>query len=287
MKKATKKYQGMFMGPDNWTDVAVAFKKNWPVVIPLGAGTKPHGFHLPNDTDEKQAEYYADWVAQNYPVCIAPNIPYFYYPAFVNYPGSGHISVETSTNLIVELCETWHKQGAQLFYVLNMGISTNTPLAAAKKILTEKKIAFDYFDLSTLDDHPDIKRIMLQKYGTHADQIETAAMLVIDSNNVHMEKAVSEDTPKKPGPLTPDVTATDKHVSVSGAWGNPLLATKEHGEIVVRVVKDMLKRDLEKLLNPQPSLGSHPQGLHTVTESNSDAKPQPTLQATSRGPSNP
>ncbi len=272
----TEQYRGLFMGTATWPDIALAFKKDWPIVIPLGAACKEHSFHLPMNTDQIQAEYYANWIAQNFPVCVAPNIPYHFFPAFIEYPDSAQIYLETATQMVIDLCVTWHKQGAPKIYVLNMSISTNKPLSAAKKILAEKNIEFDFFDLSAMDEHPDIMAITQQKNGTHADEIETSVMLYIKPEVVQIEKAVSEDTTPKEGPLTPNISATDKHVSVSGAWGNPLLATKEKGEITVRVIKEMLKKDLEKLLNSQPNLGIHSHGLHSVAASDKDANSPPT-----------
>jgi creatinine amidohydrolase len=129
---------------------------------------------------------------EKYEAIVAPTIPYSYYPAFVAYAGSSSLSREITCESLVQICNDWHKQGAQKFYVLNTGISTNKPLQDAKEQLNKSGIVFEYLDLSSLYKDKRILDITQQKMGTHADEIETSIMLHIHPEVVHMEKAQPE-----------------------------------------------------------------------------------------------
>jgi creatinine amidohydrolase len=234
-----------------WPDIETAFNNRWPIVIPLGAGCKEHGLHLPMNTDQIIAEKFADLLLHEYEILIAPTITDNYFPAFEEYPGSSTLSLETSRNLIVEKCMVWSKQGANKFYVLNTGISTKKPLSEAKQILQtfNPDILFEYLDLSLLYEHPEIKKIMQQKVGTHADEIETSIMLYLMPEIVRMDKAKAEENLDKPGPLTRVPNSLDKTISLTGAWGNPTLATREKGHVAVTVIKEMLTAGLKPFLS--------------------------------------
>jgi creatinine amidohydrolase len=235
------------MAESYWPEIAEAFDQNIPVIIPLGAGCKEHGHHLPMNTDLIMAEYLANWVFNQYQIILAPTLQDSYFPAFEEYPGSTTLSFETARDVIVEKCVGWHQQGAKQFYILNTGISTNKPLLAASQILNDKGIPFHYFDFSRIDADAQIKAIQQQTVGTHADEIETSIMLYIKPEVVKLDKARPEESPDKPGRLTRNITSTDKTISVTGAWGNPTMATIEKGVIAVRVIKEILDRELEEL----------------------------------------
>lgn len=231
-----------------WPEIENAFQENWLIVIPLGAACKEHGYHLPMNTDLIFAEKLADYIQENYEhVLVAPPITDNYYPAFVEYPGSSTLSLETATDLIVQRCLVWYKQGAKKFYIINNGVSTNEPLKAAKKILDKMcpDMMFQYLDLTLKNDDPRLNKILKQKFGTHADELETSMMMFVAPHVVDLEKAVSEDREKKPGPLTRNVNSPDKTISVSGAWGDPTLATREKGEIGVRILHEMIDNQLQ------------------------------------------
>jgi creatinine amidohydrolase len=237
--------KGIKMAEVTWVEILEAFAKNWPVVIPLGAACKEHGLHLPMNTDFLQAEYWANYIAENYEVVVSPTISDSYYPAFKAYAGSSSLSPETSCDYFVQKCAGWYEQGAQKFYVVNMGISTNKPLQAAKIILNKKGIPFEYLDLTFLDKDKRITDIMQQKLGTHADEIETSIMLYIHPEKVHIEKARPEEN-DGPGPLSPNPLADPEKytISLTGAWGNPTLATADKGKIAIEVIKEKIATEL-------------------------------------------
>ena len=42
---------GIKMAETTWPEIEQAFNNNWPIILPLGAGCKEHGHHLPMNTD--------------------------------------------------------------------------------------------------------------------------------------------------------------------------------------------------------------------------------------------
>lgn len=231
-----------------WLDIEYAFKEGWLVVIPLGASCKEHGYHLPMNTDLIIANKMADFIFETYKeIIIAPPITDSYFPAFVEYPGSSTLSLDTARDMIVQKCQLWHNQGANKFYVLNIGISTNAPLSQARVLLKENSnIIFEYLDLLEMHQDPRLTKITEQKVGTHADELETSMMLYLAPEAVHLEKAIPEVAIKK-GPLTRDPLSKDKTISISGAWGDPTLATIEKGKLVVSLLEDFIDKQLSLL----------------------------------------
>lgn len=238
----------MKMAEMTWPEINQAFQNQALIVIPLGAASKEHGYHLPMNNDLIMAEKLSEYIADTYDnVLIAPPITDSYFPAFVEYPGSTSLSLETARQLIVERCALWHQQGAKKFYIVNTGISTLEPLLEAKQIFNDQypELEFDYLDLSQKSNDPRVQAITTQNYGSHADELETSLMLALAPEIVQLEKAVPEDTPKKPGALTRDSKKTAQTVSPSGAWGNPTLASNEKGEVILKVLHEIIDAQLQ------------------------------------------
>src|ERR1700733_15160891 len=105
-------HEGIKMAETTWLNIKKSFDKKWLVVIPLGAGCKEHGLHLPMNTDLIIAEYFSDFILNNFKVLVAPTIQDSYFPAFKDYPGSSSLSLNTSRDYIVEKCRGWAEQGA-------------------------------------------------------------------------------------------------------------------------------------------------------------------------------
>lgn len=237
--------KGKFAEDLTWKSIADEFKAGSLVVLPLGAGCKEHGLHLPMNTDKILAEYFAKQLAEILPILVMPTLTYHYFPAFLDYAGSTSIDLTNSQAMITTFCEQWHVQGAKAFYILNFGVSTNKPLKAAQEQLAELGITMQFTDLLEFDKQ--LVDITEQEGGTHADELETSMMLHIKPEVVHMEKA-KEDFDNKPGKLTPFLNSDDPRAAYSptGAWGNPTLATPEKGKIIVERLLEYLCQDIQR-----------------------------------------
>jgi len=197
------------------------------IVFPLGAAAKEHGPHLPLNNDAIIAEWLAEQLRRQRPVVVAPLINLSFYPAFVDYPGSISLRMETARDLILDSCNSLARYGLTRFYVLNTGLSTLTPLAAVGALLDEH-IVFDYLRLdATLQSLPD--GMLQQTYGSHADEHETSLMLHIAAAVVNMSRAV-DDGAEGEGRLVRQ--RGEGLWSPSGVYGQATLANADKGRVI-------------------------------------------------------
>ncbi len=237
----------------SWDEAEHILTPDTVVVIALGAESKEHGRHLQLNNDFLMAEYLKKRVLDAAPqnTVIAPTINYSYYPAFLEYPGSTSLSMDTARAMVTDIVHSLAHYGPRRFYILNTGISTLRPLAQAATDLSKDGIVLRYTDL-TKDDP--VEKKLRQSGGTHADEIETSMMLYIAPESVRMKKAVRDLNPNQPGGLTRDPQGKGTY-SPTGAWGDPTLATREKGQAVVEsLVVTSLKdiEDLRQIASPPP-----------------------------------
>ena len=223
-----------------WTEAEGFLSPDRIVVLPLGAASKEHGPHLLLRNDEILAEYYARRVVAARPVAMLPTLTYGFYPAFLEYPGSVSLSFDTQRDLVAEICRSIARYGPRRFYVLNTGVSTLRPLKATAERLAAEGIVMRFTDALKVG-HEAEEVVKEQKFGTHADEIETSMVLYMQPSAVRMERAAAGGNADAKGPLTRDAGNREGVYSASGVFGDARLATWQKGERVVEAaVKDIL-----------------------------------------------
>src|SRR5690606_10065967 len=223
--------------------------------IPLGAAAKEHGPHLRLDNDLTLADYFRDRVLAEAEVVILPTVPYHYYPAFTEYPGSTTLRLETARDLIVDIVRSIARYGPRRFYVLNTGVSTKRALTPAAERLAAEGVLLRFTDLLAVAG-PVEAEIAEQPGGTHADEIETSMLLYIAPERVDMSKAVADYPPRRAhGYLARDPNTTETY-SKTGIWGDPTLATRAKGERVVEAIVAGMLADIEGLRTAELPAGS-------------------------------
>ncbi len=244
--------RGVLLEDLTWMQAEKALTRDSVVVIPLGAAAKEHGPHLKLKNDWLIAEYLKRRIVEKTNVVVAPTLNYGFYPAFVEYPGSTSVRLETSRDMLVDICRGLARFGPRRFYVLNTGISTLRALAPAAEALQADGIILRYTDLKVTE--PVEKQLRKESGGTHAEEIETSMMLYIAPETVDMSKAVKDyHAESSSGGLTRDPRAPGVY-SPSGVWGDATLATREKGRIVVEALVAAIVREIEDLAqSPVPS----------------------------------
>jgi creatinine amidohydrolase len=229
----------------SWDEAEYALTPDTVVVIALGAECKEHGRHLQLNNDFLMAEYLKKRVLDAAPqnVVVAPTINYSFYPAFLEYPGSTSLSMDTARAMFTDIIHSLAHYRPRRFYILNTGISTLRPLAQAAADLSKEGIVLRYTDF-TKDDP--VEKKVRQSGGTHADEIETSMMLYIAPETVRMKKAARDLHPNQPGGLTRDPQGKGTY-SPTGAWGDPTLATREKGQAVVESLVSTILKDIDDL----------------------------------------
>lgn len=236
----------------SWDEAERVLTPDAVVVIALGAESKEHGRHLQLNNDFLMAEYLKKRVLASAPanVVVAPTINYSYYPAFLEYPGSTSLSVDTARAMFTDIVHSLAHYGPRRFYILNTGISTLGPLTQTATDLAKDGIVLHFTDF-TKDDP--VEKKLRQSGGTHADEIETSMMLYIAPESVRMKKAARDLNLHQPGGLTRDPQGKGTY-SPTGAWGDPTLATREKGQAVTESLVSTILKDIDDLRQtPLPS----------------------------------
>ncbi|HSE30529.1 MAG TPA: creatininase family protein [Pyrinomonadaceae bacterium] len=237
--------KGVLLEDLTWVEAEKILNEQTVVVIPLGAAAKEHGPHLKLKNDWLIAEYLKTRVLDQANVVVAPTINYHFYPAFVEYPGSSTLRLETARDLIVDICKSFAHYGPRRFYILNTGVSTLRALQPAVELLAKEGLVVRYTDLLRITG-PVEKEIGQQEGGTHADEIETSMMLVIAPATVDMKKAAKDYHPSTARGLTRKPNGEGVY-SPTGIYGDATLATRAKGERIIKVLVAGVLKDIEDL----------------------------------------
>ena len=243
---AVAQQKGILLEELTWMEAEKILTPETVVVIPLGAAAKEHGPHLKLKNDLILAEYFKKRVLAAADVVVAPTVNYHFYPAFLEYPGSTSLRLETARDLIVDICRSLARFGPRRFYVLNTGVSTVRALTPAAELLAREGILLHFTDILKVAGAVE-KEVKEQEGGTHADEIETSMILYMDPASVDMSKAVKDYHPG-PGPLTRDPAKREgRTFSPTGVFGDATLATREKGEKVVEAMVRGILAEIEAL----------------------------------------
>lgn len=213
-------------------------------ILPIGAGAKEHGLHMPMGSDQVFADYFARALAGRIDALIWPTLTYGFYPAFVAYAGSVSLSKATFQSTVTEIVDALLGFGAKRVLIVDTGLSTIAPVGAAIRTARHpssvrhlKVFAGPRFEQTA-------SALKQQAYGTHADEMETSLMLAIAPDGVDMARAKAcpfSPAGPSPGPLSPDDPAAPNY-SPSGSFGDPTLASAEKGaRLLAAILGDLLE----------------------------------------------
>jgi creatinine amidohydrolase len=234
--------RGHFVEHLSWDEVARRIENGAAAILPIGAGAKEHGFRLPMNTDRIQAEWLAAEIAERVDGLVWPTVTYGFYPAFVDYAGSASLSEVTFEAVIGEIVTAILKFGCRAVFVLDTGISTRAPVERAIARLETDNVRH-----LKIHEGPRYReaaaKLAEQRHGSHADELETSVMLALAPQSVEISRAeASPATPAKPGPLTP-FDSSSPNYSRSGSYGDPTLATRAKGEVLLAAfIEDLMEQ---------------------------------------------
>ncbi len=222
-----------------WDAVARRIADGALAIVPIGAAAKEHGWHLPMQTDQIQAEWLSARLAETFDALIWPTLTYGYYPAFAAYAGSCSLSSQTFETLVHELVASLLGYGPRVL-IVNTGISTLDPVDHAIAALRDPSRVLHL----KIHDGPaycdTARRLATQAHGSHADELETSRMLALAPQSVVMARAAAGSAkPPGPGPLQHD-DPEGANYSQSGTIGDPAGATRAKGEaLLAAMLQDM------------------------------------------------
>jgi len=242
---ASAQNKGILLEDLTWPEAEKILTPETIVVIPIGAESKEHGPHLKLKNDFLIAEFLKREVLKRSNVVVAPTVNYHYYPAFIEYPGSTTLRLETARDLMVDICRSLARYGPRRFYALNTGVSTVRALQPAVEVLAGDGIQLRYTNILKVGEAAE-KQVKQEEGGTHADEIETSIMLYIAPETVDMKKAVKDYHPSGKGGLSRKPDGPGEY-SASGVFGDATLATRKKGEVMVNAILDGVLKEIEEL----------------------------------------
>ena len=226
-----------------WPEVREYLTRRDVVLFPVGA-TEQHGWHLPLGTDAMVAERLAIDAAKVTATLVAPALYYGWSPHHMAYPGTVSLRPESMAAVVDDVCRSLVKHGFHKIIIVNGHRQANLPplqIAAAR--IREETGAYvaiaDPFYVAELAGRR-LRRSAPGGIG-HADELETATMMVLRPELVQMEKAVRNVPPERrfhqPDPyveadrvFVPSTTADMRaRGGESGVVGDPTVASQEQG----------------------------------------------------------
>jgi creatinine amidohydrolase len=226
--------QGVLLSHLTWQEAAAAIKTHPLAVIPIGAGTKEHGPHLPCGTDQMVVEELARRVVEQCPVMLMPTLAYGYFPAFIDFPGSVSIQPQNFMGVVGDIIRSLARHGTKKFLILDGGVSTFPPMRTLATMLhNELGLEIAITNIIGLGAEVE-KEISEQASGGHADEMETSNMLFIRPDLVKLERAVNEVLPAIPATRgksgAQKIYVAGRMTTPNGVNGNATLATRAKGE---------------------------------------------------------
>ncbi len=239
---------GAFVAPLSWAEVDRRIADGAIGVLPVGAGAKEHGRHLPMNTDQIQVEWLAQRITERFEVLVWPTVSYGHYPAFSEYPGSCSLSEHTFAAMVRDILSGIYRHRLQTVVILNTGVSTKTTLARVSAELPGSHVINVY-------DAPCFVQLtnsaLGQRHGGHADERETSLMLAIDTDVVDMNQAVAWDRPLQDGPLRRH-DRNDPNYSPAGVTGDPTLASREKGRMLLDAMLNDISDYFDQIITQRP-----------------------------------
>jgi creatinine amidohydrolase len=229
-----------------WQEAAQAIERYPAALLPIGAGTKAHGPHLPCGTDLMVVEELARRVVEAAPVLLLPALAYGYFPAFVDWPGSVSVGSRHFMDTVGDIVRSLARHGTRKFLLLDGGVSTHPPLRTLSSELHEELgVQVAVTNIIALG-HEVKREVAEQQSGGHADEIETSCMLAIRPDLVHMDRAFREFDPALPGTRGEDglrkFTLGGKMRTANGVNGDATLATAAKGErVLAAMAQDIIE----------------------------------------------
>jgi creatinine amidohydrolase len=235
----------VFLETLTWVDAEPILRADPLVVIPIGAGVKEHGPHLPLGTDRIMADYLARRLADRVAVVVLPTVTYGYYPHFTAFPGSLHLEAATFGAMVREIILSMVRHGPRRFLILNTGVSTFPVLEIVARDLDRvHRLLVGVTRIGELG-RQRTAGLMKQPRGSHADEHETSVMLAIAPEVVRRELLTAEipDRPDTPAVFVPAAYHREPGPghSATGVYGDATLASQDKGkEIIDAMVEDLV-----------------------------------------------
>ena len=243
------------------TEITALRDRNALVVIPTGA-TEQHGDFLSTDTDIVLSSQVAIRAARHvtqFPVVIAPRLPFGFSPHHLSWPGTISLRLETFLAVLSDMVRSILDAGFTRALFVNGHGGNEAPLRALCGQLVTDGYAVgmtNYFTPSEAAWIPMLKGEL--KRGGHACEQETALMLALHRDEPEEQRrilrAIEGLAPRTMQPWMAPGSAVDPITSAGAGWppifhaddcgyfGDPARADIENGERILEATVERLAR---------------------------------------------
>ena len=247
----------------SWTDIAaLPDRENTVIVLPVGA-IEQHGPHLPCSVDSVISSGVLGKALERLPADIrafglAP-ITYGKSDEHLHFPGTMTLTGPTLLATITEIGESVYRAGFRKLLLANGhgGQPQVLEMAARELRLRHGDFVIVPYHVSRLSNSSG-KYISDQerRLAMHAGHSETALMLALAPDTVHMERAVANFPPVFPSKVLsadgrPACAWTARDFGPSGVIGDPFGATVEQGHDILDTLADSWVQALTDLFHMQ------------------------------------
>lgn len=234
----------------SWTEIAdLPDKENTVIVLPTGA-TEQHGPHLPCAVDTVISAGVVGHALARLPAHVpafgmAP-ITYGKSEEHLHFPGTVTLSGETLLATMNEIGESVYRAGFRKLLLVNgHGGQPQVMDMCARELRLRHGDFIVVPSFTWRVPHVAGRYLSEQerKLAMHAGHAETALMLALAPDTVHMERAVCNYPPAFPSPLLspdgrPACAWSARDFGPSGIIGDPLPATAEQGQAILDSLAD-------------------------------------------------
>jgi len=235
-----------------WPEVEEYLRRQDIILLPTGS-TEQHGRHIAIDNDTFTAFEIAKRVAEKTGVLVAPPIPYGNSIHHMRFPGTITLTFNTLVKVYKEVCMSLLKHGFKKIVILNGHGGNINAIDQAIREIREETGAIVYnvmvFPMEKGFGSESLK-VLEQEGGGHACEMETSIALYL-GQRVLMEKAekmrkkLTEFDEKYMGKVSTAINFDE--ITENGNLGDPTLATKEKGRIMVEAVVEEISQFIEDL----------------------------------------
>lgn len=230
----------------SWSEVAaLPDKANTVIVLPVGA-MEQHGPHLPCSVDATIAAgvvgHAMALLPDDVPAYAMSPIVYGKSEEHLNFPGTVTLSGETLLATMNEIGESVYRAGFRKLLLVNGHGGQPQVLEISARELRMRHgdfIVVPSFTWRVPHAAGQFLSEQERKLAMHAGHAETALMLALAPETVHMERAVVNYPPAFPSSLLspdgrPACAWTARDFGPSGVIGDPTPATAEQGQVILQ-----------------------------------------------------
>jgi creatinine amidohydrolase len=252
----------------SWPEVKDTLNKPNVLVLPMGS-LEEHGKHLPLNVDSFTATHLAEEAAKKVMaksegcILVAPTIHYTDVAVHKMFPGTVGVKALTLVHVLTDILSGFLEQGFRKIIVFSSHHENNCPMEMALADVSAENPRARLFGVTSMglgfDVRPGLVKAGLAGQG-HALEIETSMSMLLQPQNVHMERAEKGSRQLPLSTRFIGATGSDRSKGIifysgatgqekTGTSGDPTMASVEEGEKISASMANDLAEIILQVLN--------------------------------------